>query len=42
MPHVSNISFKHVEGARIYGFSDFEGAVQSVVAKGLKRGQFGR
>lgn len=31
----------HLEGAQIYGFTDFEGAVQRAVSKGLKRGQFG-
>lgn len=31
----------HLEGAQIYGFTDFENAVQRAVGRGLKRGQFG-
>ena len=31
----------HLEGAQIYGFNDFENAVQRAVGRGLKRGQFG-
>ena len=31
----------HMEGAQIYGMSDFESAVQRAVGRGLKRGQFG-
>ena len=31
----------HMEGAQIYGMSDFETAVQRAVGRGLKRGQFG-
>lgn len=31
----------HMEGAQIYGMSDFEQAVQRAIGRGLKRGHFG-